>query len=401
MHSHVLIFEPQCSGHHGPYLEWMAIGLLNQGHRITIVTLPKMTEHPVIKMLMNRAERESALEVVVGTPPVPEPDQWNRATHNLIAKELAYWRLFRSWYDSCAQDFKPDVVFLPYADYCLNAIGLRGSPFRGRPWACVSMRPSFHYQDVGVIAPKPALSRIKRQLFFNVLRNRYLKSLFVIDEPLFEYVSRRRRYADKIKLLSEPAEFSNMPSREQAKRTLGLCPQRKTILIYGAISARKGFRELLQAVAHPQCAQHVDVLVAGRMSSGACEVLESPDNSNLTADGRVHVLDRFIETNEEATLFAAVDMVWLGYSRHYNSSGVLQQAAAANRPVIACREGIIGWHTEKHERGVTVDPADAGEVALAIKRLAAGVSENTCINQPEPWQPATFTEAVAGLSECL
>jgi hypothetical protein len=91
------------------------------------------------------------------------------------------------------------------------------------------------------------------------------------------------------------------------------------------------------------------------------------------------LLDRFIEHSEEARLFAASDMVWLGYSNHYGGSGVLAQAIAANRPVLASEEGIIGWRTKKHGLGETFKVNDSIQVCDAIRALLAshGVASQT------------------------
>ena len=167
----VLVLEPHAHGHHGPYLSWMARGLAERGFEINVVTLPETAELPATRAKPGCARGNERISVrFTGVPwSVRLPSGGADNVAGLVARELAYWRLLRAWYKAHAETVQPDVVFLPYLDYCLYAIGLLGSPFSGCPWVGLAMRPSFHYQEMGVIAPKPSLARLKKALFFRML----------------------------------------------------------------------------------------------------------------------------------------------------------------------------------------------------------------------------------------
>jgi hypothetical protein len=117
----------------------------------------------------------------------------------------------------------------------------------------------------------------------------------------------------------------------------------------------------------PSFPDSVDVVLAGVIAQDIQDYLSSPQNAELISGSRLRLLDRFIEPSEEARLFAASDMVWLGYRNHYGGSGVLVQAMAANRPVLASKEGIIGWRAEKHALGKTFKTDDPVEVCGAVR----------------------------------
>jgi glycosyltransferase involved in cell wall biosynthesis len=222
---------------------------------------------------------------------------------------------------------------------------------------------------MGIAAPKPGLAAVKKALVFRVLRNTYLRSLLTIDEPLADYLCHRAGFSEKVVFLPQPAEFGNLPRSTDAKHRLGLRTTASLILAYGALSRRKGVVELLNALADPAFPPTVDVLIAGQVEPDLRDILERTWVATLRAQGRLRILDRFVGADEERILFAAADIVWLGYRGHYTPSGVLAQAASAGCPVIASEEGIIGWQTRRHGLGEVVSPENASQVIAAAKRL--------------------------------
>lgn len=366
----VLVLEPHANGHHGPYLQWMAQGLAERGFDVTIITLPETVTHPSMRTIARAEPDGSGKSPRLVLSPDPESSQLKKRTaRNLAAREFAYWRLFKAWYKVYGTTLRPDVVFLPYLDYCLYAIGLLGSPFGECPWVGLAMRPSFHYREMGVIDPKPSLAQLKKALFFRMLSNPRLRCLLTIDEPLSEYLSTYPVLAAKTAFLAEPAELADLADPLDAKQRLGLPAERRLILVYGAITARKGVPELLRALADPAFPPSADVLLAGKIAPEIHQALASPAAAPLVAQGRVRLLDRFIETEEEPLLFSAADIVWLGYRGHYAASGVLVQAASAGRPALACEEGIIGWQARRHELGEVVNIKNPAAICKAVAVL--------------------------------
>lgn len=360
----VLIIEPHADGHHGPYLEWMASGLAERGFRITIATTPESLEHASFRAL-GKFDEKIRIVPMSGLSHETTDHRWL----GLIARELSYWRFFKKCYKDLSTDVRPDVVFLPYLDYCLYAIGLLGSPFEDRPWVGLAMRLSFHYREMDVIAPRPALANIKKKLFLRMLRNRLLRSLLTIDEPLADYLVGHGKADDKVTFFPEPVGWTDLPNRNEARDELNLSLERTLILVYGAITERKGVVKLLRAMASPAFPASVDVLLAGKQSPEIRELVREPWTTALLTEGRLICLDRFIDGREERCLFGAADIVWLGYRGHYTPSGVLAQAAAAGRPIIACKEGIIGWQAERHKLGALVSPAQVNEIIDGINAL--------------------------------
>ncbi len=403
-HVKVLVFEPHATGHHGPYLEWMVSGLVERGFTVDVVTLPETAVHPSFQALARIAKSGVANPPrIIYCSPAGFSLSRTDGSAGLIMRELRYWRLFDAWHRAVADILRPDVIFLPYLDYCLYAIGLLGSPFGKCPWIGLAMRPSFHYQEMGVMAPTPSLVAIKKALFFRLLKNRTMRRLLTIDEPLADYVESTAKVLSKIAFLPEPADLGVLPDTADAKRHLGFSPERKLVLLYGAISDRKGAVELLRALVAPGFPPNVDVLMAGDIASPRIrDILAEPWTLALRNQGRLKIMDRFIGTREESTVFAATDIVWLGYRGHYNGSGVLMQAATAGRPVLACQEGVLGWQTRRHGLGRTVNPTDIpGVIAAVVALLNESKQRIDKDSLTEGWQPASYSKAQDTLSHAL
>lgn len=381
---------------------WMAEGLAKEGFNVKVVTSEEASVRPAMRELEKYADKKIPGVInliklpVQGMPSLRE----NVGSIDLALREVAYWRLFRTWYKHPDVQSCKGVFFLPYLDYCLYAAGLLGSPFGVSPWGGLVMRPTFHYRSMKVAAPKGRLSEIKKRLFFRVLRNKYLSYILTNDQTLTIYCSSTKRRVSKPTYFPDPAVLNAVPKKAFAKRKLKIRPEQKNILLYGAITSRKGVYELLKAASDPRFPRYVDVVLAGEVLEGKIrQLLKETWVQELVEAGRIRVIDEIIESEDEAALFAAVDVIWLGYIGHYNSSGVLAQAVAAERPVLACKEGLLGWQTETYALGKTVDPSKTLEVIAAIEQLLKCGDPRD--KNKDLWRPPSLAEAQKMLAKVL
>ena len=92
----------------------------------------------------------------------------------------------------------------------------------------------------------------------------------------------------------------------------------------------------------------------------------------MRESGRLFEFDRFATAEDESLAFSAADIVWVGYPRFYFPSSVQGKACRAGRPVIACREGNLGWTTSRYKFGIAVDTSDPAAVTGALLELVNG-----------------------------
>lgn len=363
----LLIIEPHMNGHHGVYLRWIVQGAVERNLRVFIATFENSLEHTIFKTMLG--ECEEAPEII--TLPLPETDYMQKsALWGLLRREIFYRSLFGRFYNEAIQKNIPDFVFLPYLDYCVYAICLLGSPFGHTPWAGLAMRPAFHFKKMGIIGPRSLLLLPKQLLFLRMLQQKNFRALFTFDPSLCEYLKNKSfSCAEKVYYLRDPAEFEGDLRKEDARTLLQIPKEAVVILAYGTINYRKGVDILLSAAADPDFPSTVHILLAGRQGPDAERLLRSSLGERLMSSGRLHEINKFLADEEEYMIFKASDIAWLGYRGHYTMSGILVQAGRMGLPVIACKEGLIGWFTEKYELGVALNNLDKKGVIDAINKL--------------------------------
>lgn len=370
---HVLIIEAALSGHHSGYLGRISAAYMEAGHTVTVTVLQRDALHPSLGRL------KTQFGVAFNVLPLVDA-RYDDALNSRLGepgREFALRRLFGQAYSIVNRARAVDYVFLPYLDYCLYAFGLLGSPFGLTQWGGICMRPSFHYRHFGVIAPTPKLATTKRALFLRLLRSKTLKSVYTIDELLNCYVAERySQWAHRLRYLPDPAELNGSHTYESARHALGIPGGAVVVLVYGAIDERKGLDALVAAISSPEVPKTLHLLVVGQQSATIQPVLQSTDVSTLTQEGRCHIINSFVDDAMEQMVFAASDIIWLGYRNHYVMSGVLVLAASAGKSVIATQDGLIGWYTWERKLGHVVNIKELSAITKILKNLKPDKSIN-------------------------
>ena len=356
---HVLIIEAALSGHHSGYLERIAAAYMEAGRTVSVTVLQRDALHPAIERL--QARFRAAFRVM----PLDNA-KYDAATASPLGesgRELMLRRLFGQAYHVIHQAKPVDYVFLPYLDYCLYSIGLLGSPFGATPWGGICMRPSFHYGRYGVVAPKPKLANVKRALFLKLLRCKMLKSVYTIDELLHRFVAElHTQWTHRLQYVPDPAELKGSHTYESARQALGIPDGAVVVLVYGAIDERKGLDVLVDVVSSPEVPKTLHLLVVGQHSAGINPLIQSKRVSKLIQEGRCKIINSFVVDAIEQMVFAASDIVWLGYSNHYTMSGVLMLATLSENIILGTSQGLIGWYIKEKSLGHAIDTTNISAV---------------------------------------
>ncbi len=362
----ILIIEPFASGHHGKYLQWIASVILARGHHIQLGIFKESLDHPSVRELLSSCGPKLS---VISAPTQPYASVEGRVW-SMGREMLKFRRIMGNFYLKGVRRERVDLVLLPYLDYCTYALALLGSPFGRTAWSGIVMRPSFHFSSMGVTAPETRSDPWKERLFHRLLSSRHLRALFTIDKTLQEYIhGSGRPHASRLHYIPDATEPMPAMNRQQARQLLGIPMAGKVILVYGALSSRKGIDVLLQATESDAFPSNVHIVLSGEQPVEVEAILQSATARRLRLDYRLHEIKRYVTNEESAAVFSAADFVWVGYRRHYLMSGLLVQAASAGLPVIACEEGLIGWLTRRYRAGIVVSTSSPPTIARAIMEL--------------------------------
>jgi glycosyltransferase involved in cell wall biosynthesis len=140
------------------------------------------------------------------------------------------------------------------------------------------------------------------------------------------------------------------------------------LLFFGVLRPNKGVDVLLGALQRlPRC----ELTIAG----GAEEPRYVERIRSLVRQfppGQVTLIDRYIGEDEVADLFARSRLVILPYTHFSAQSGVLHNALAYGRPVVATDVGAMGECVRRWGIGQVVPPGDPARLAGAIERSLDG-----------------------------
>lgn len=361
----VLIIEPNFTGHRWRYAEWAAAAYAEAGYPCVIVTDPANADHSLSQRIAR--EKRPELDIQFVAPLAHGGKGFAKVSY------VRFFRDFKHAFDTASRGRRVALVVVPYVDYFFYALPFTGSPFGATPWVGITMRANFHHAKVGVKAPRePLVNGVKAQLFRRAIRVPGLKTLLTIDPTLTEWCAgkpgQRDRYQASrgaaVQYLADPFPDAKATEPAIARQRLGLGAG-KHVLVYGAITERKGIQELATALAQRQGMDKPTLVVAGAQDD---DIRAFFGSANTLSPPPVF-MDRFITAEEELDLFSACDVVWLGYKGHYGMSGVLVQAYRFGKPVVATADGLIGWFCRTGELGPVVEDLSAASINRALDQV--------------------------------
>ena len=364
--SSLLILEPHSEGHHLRYARLISEEAVALGYDVCLATSADSFRHPAHAALRVRCGKSLRTVALPEGGPKPSPEN----VLDSVKLQIHYRSLFRDCYRELSRKERPDYVFVPYLDYCNYATSLFGSPFDDTPWGGLVITPIFHLSASNLGIPSSRLEQIKKRAFLRLLRNESLRAVYTFDETLIQEVRQSQpEVVNQLRFLPEPAELEGTHSRESARKEFSIPSDAKVILVYGTLDHSKGIDALLAATKEDAFPKEAVILLAGLQDTEASTLLAAPQAQSLRKAGRLYERNRYLYGEDEHAVFQAADVVWVGYRHQYISSGVLIQAAMARLPVIACREGLIAWLTERHGLGLVVGVDNAPAVAKSILQV--------------------------------
>ncbi len=368
----LMLFDLALGGHHGNYIQHLVDYWCEQNLPgcLEIVVLPEFLEvhrqtvsvlenhqHPDIHLIpLQKAEAERLK---------PRDSGLNRTLRN-----FQEWRLYQK-YAAARQATQALLMYLDTCELPLTVGMSSPCPFSG-----IYFRPTFHYPALTSVSPSPKEQRQQQRERFTlarILRHSQLKTLLCLDPFVIKHLDQFRTQASCVSL-PDPVQLAPCSSNQvnQLRAKLGIEPDRTIFLLFGAIDARKGIHQLLDAIAllPTELAQRFCLLLVGA-TSAAEKAMIQPKITARSEASPVQIIQEyaFMSEAEVAAYFGLADMVLAPYQNHVGMSGILLLAAAAGKPVLSSDYGLMGELVRRYELGLSVDSKQPAAICDGLTQL--------------------------------
>jgi glycosyltransferase involved in cell wall biosynthesis len=340
--SHLLLYEPRTEGHHLTWLRYLTEDLLSANIPLTLAIDDRPEAQARIKDHLG-----DLLSQVKRIDTHQHKHASETATVADCLKRSGAENVFMGAFDEIASDTWRRAAF-----------GMMPPPeLKGRVGG-------IYYRARFLLLPKWSPRRWLKQAGFNrIIRGGWLRQLVLHHEYLTRDLQREYPGAP-IFFLPVPCPETRLIDTTTARQKLGLPLDRKVFLFYGGGYRRKGLHLAVEAMLKLPESFPAFLLCVGH---------HNPDGdaarglAALVAQNRALLINRYVNSEEEALSFAASDVVLLPYIKHFGSSGVLGQAVAARKMVIVSDEQLLGRQTRDNGLGLLFQTGDAAALSERMR----------------------------------
>lgn len=355
----VLLYDQNVRGHSPSWVYCVAKACLEKGHELVLATCDVELVNEWTEKLKSDGIQKAAI-----------PEIGNRNEH--FARALTISREYKCQMLLC--QFMDDALIAApsfAAEIERMGIGLGGIVFRP-PSPKGQLRDYLQYLFIKVLRVKQAKAlrrtirhRMRLRIGLKFL-NRWAQSghlVRVMSLNNHEHLQHLRNFlplAKVGKLKVDPCLSKSNLSKEQARLTLNLPKDHFIFMHCGLDDPRKGLDDALKA----WLLMSVDVR-AKSLLLRAGAVGDSSLCDQLDKHGRL--INRHIPQRQLDDLYAACDCVLLPYRDHQGTSGVLVNAAAAMKPVIAPKHSVLGKMVKDYDLGYSYPHLDINGLSKTME----------------------------------
>ncbi len=380
----LLVFELAYGGHYASYIRHLTEYWCKQelpGH-LDIVVSPKFVQNHTDVVDIATSCKHRNLSFVAIAPEeeaslIPRKSSVHRAR-----RSFQEWKLLRKY----ATALGATQCLLLYFDSFQAAVA------SGAKLPCqfsgIYFRPTFHYNTFAGYVPS-LKNRVQqwREKFIilpRVMHHPQLKTLFSLDPFVVKHMDRFPSKG-KVVALPDPVQIYDVPEQyqlEKFKERLGIEPDRKVFLLFGALyDGRKGVNQLLEAIStlSPNLCQKICLLLVGQLfGTNESPIPRKIAEISESLPVQVIVRDEFVPEEEVQLYFQSADVILAPYQQHVGMSGTLVQAAAAEKALLSSDYGLMGEMTRYWQLGLTVDSTVPSEIAKGLTRFLLESPEKFC-----------------------
>lgn len=378
----ILLFDLESNGHHPIYIQHL-LEYWNQRNleiKLFLVVSPEFLDKH--QKIIGRFAGVKACKIQIISITQAEFLSVHE-TKSLSSKTFQTWSILENY----AHKLKADHCVVMWFDHILQ---LPLALHRRFPCAIsgICFRPMFHYLqwDHQALSFTDRLKAWRQLLlYFSAVRHPQLQNLFCLDPFVPRMINNLSQY-NKALPLPEPVEPRFKPidqiDLDTLKKTLKVEPQRKILLFFGAIAARKGIFELIRSLKQlsPKTCQKITLLLVGEIVHPAERQKIIPLIQDLKDTTSIQIIlrEEYVYHDDMVNYFALADIILAPYQKHIGMSNILLQAAAAGKPVISANYGLMGRMIHIHELGIATDTLQAQAIAKAIEKALNQPSSELC-----------------------
>jgi glycosyltransferase involved in cell wall biosynthesis len=368
----LVLFDMAVGGHHGTYI-WHLVKHWHQTSvpiTLNIVVSPQFLEqHAEVVDLIYQSD-PAAINLL---PISSQEFESIQSQSSIIKRAFTEWKIFCQY----ARQLKADQCMLMQFDHLQLPIVL------GERAPCaiagIYFRPTFHYVQFANYTStwKDAIRRWRQKLLLTLaLRSGQVNTLFSLD-PFAPDAIAKLASDVKVTHLSDPVVPHPLePVRcNQLKTQLKIESDRQIFLLFGKLAPRKGTYQLLEAIRHlPQeLSQTLCLLLVGQIPlSEKTKLTTFISEISVQTSAQILIHDDFVPESDMPLYFQLSNVVLAPYQRHVGMSGILLQAAAAQKPVLASNYGLMGELVQRYQLGLAINSEHPPAIAQAMTELLQG-----------------------------
>jgi len=371
----ITLFDLKHSGHHIEFIRHIVRYCKKKGDQITFITWNESDQ-------LNRLpaqDRNFQIEYV-------NRKNQEGISGGFLKRNIQYLKGLNFCLDF-AESWGSDTIHFMYLDRVeiplFFILMVRGSKVDSNVFANM-ISPYFWEQNKGSFSLRGVYHKLNELALRKSLLIGLIKKLFVLSKKTRKLMMERWPNLDREKIVSVPdpiVPFAGEISQKRARNNLDLPQDGKVLLYFGGLRKVKGVEVLLKAFALLNTEKNLYLVIAGDGSPKEKGKVKSW-KEGLNNPANLITRLQFIPDKDIENYFVSSDVVILPYRKDYTgTSGILQNAAAAGRPVIASHVGQIGSIIDDWGLGVTVEPEEPERLAKKIKIFLEDEDKKTKIKK--------------------
>lgn len=209
---------------------------------------------------------------------------------------------------------------------------------------------------------------IDRIRYSVMARSHKIKDVFILNDSRSAVELNRIYSTNKFVPLPDPVPEVNVCELRDLRQELGINPEEKIFLHFGAMDSRKGTIEILNAL----CIMPTDTIsdkvfvFAGRVGESIRQSFYCKVDAARKHGANIIVKDEFCSYEYLNNLYYTADCILIPYLLTDLSSGAIGYAAVHRKAVIGPASGLVGDLIRDNHLGMTLDKITAETLADAI-----------------------------------